>query len=643
MCGIAGIYNPEGLFIDKHIIGRMSWSIRHRGPDAEGYHFDSHAHMASRRLSIIDLNQGAQPIYSRDKKHVIVYNGEIYNYREVKKKLLKKGFHFTTDTDTEVILAAFLAWGEDSLSFLRGMFAFCIWNYETRELFLARDRLGIKPLYYALQKDGTFIFASEVKALLLYPGIKRELYPKAINNLLTFGFNTAPFTFFNGIKQVLPGHFLNVSKKGLVETEYWDIDLDSHEIKDPPEEIAIRLREEISRSVKSRLIADVPIAAYLSGGIDSSIITGMYSGFANKIKTISINFDHAGYDESEYSREVSRAFKTEHVEFKCEIEDDRINDLVYYMEDPLLTLLNLPLFLLSEKASQNGFKVVLSGDGADEIFGGYDYFRLLKVMRFIRNDESAFRKNLLRRIFPKLKNFISTEIQYLFLKGYSDMYPALPYKYMEFPFKYEMYSGEYLSMLSKLDFDSPFFFDLEKISRRSFIDQALYIEIKMRLLNLTLPLADKMSMANSVELRTPFLDHDLVNFAFRIPDKYKIRGLNEKYILKKSMQGFLPERICKRKKQPLQPPGRWFINAHYDLIRDYLSDAAVRSKGYFNPDFIQNALCKYNNEMKIDYSGVVIVAFFIHLWDEIFLRNKVGLYSEPEPADFQEMLGGLVP
>jgi asparagine synthase (glutamine-hydrolysing) len=621
MCGIAGIFSLKGLSMDGDVIKKMSHTLVHRGPDDEGYHLDAHAHLAARRLSIIDLAGGTQPIQNRDGTLTIVYNGEVYNFREIRDELVQKGVPFATQTDTEVILHAYAQWGEDCLGRLRGMFAFCIWDSDKRELFLARDRMGIKPLYHSTLPDGTFLFASEIKALLAYPGIEKSMYSRAIDNLLTYSFNTAPHTFFKGIYQVLPAHYMKVSPRGAEEHEYWDIDLDSPPLRGDERDLGRRVRHELEKSVRYSLVADVPVAAYLSGGIDSSAVVGMYSEMSDqKVRTVSITFDGADYDEAEYSRKVSTYFDTENIEFKCRIQPEHVANLIYYLEDPLATLLNLPLFLLSSKVKESGYKVVLSGDGADEILGGYDYFKTLKAMDFIGRQETTFRKNILRRIFPGLRNFVQAEVQHMFFTDYPSPHPALPYRFLLFPMKGQLYSADYKDVLSGLAPEAPFFFDTERISHRTLMDQALYMETKMRLLNLTLPLADKMSMANSVELRPPFLDHDLVNLMFRIPDRYKMRALQEKYILKRSMRGFLPEVICERRKQPLQPPGRWFIDSAHDMVSDYLSEPVTRDKGYFEPGFIQNALQNYRNNGNMDYSGVVTVAFFIHLWDEIFLR-----------------------
>ena len=630
MCGIAGIYNRSRLNPDRDIIKRMSASITHRGPDSEGFHFDSHAHLACRRLSIIDLELGTQPIYNRDRSLCIVFNGEIYNYLELQKELSGMGYEFKTGTDTEVVLAAYSFWRHECLSRLKGMFAICIWDSFRRELFLVRDRFGIKPLYISELPDGTLLFASEIKALLQHPEVKRRIYPKAIDNLLTYGFNIAPHTFFDEIKQLLPGHFLKVTPEDLAIRQYWDIDLESPLIDADEETISHMLREKLSGSVQDALMSDVPVAAYLSGGIDSSAVTGLYQNLSSeKIKTITIAFDDAGYDESEYSKVVSDRFKTENIEFKCSIEKEDISNLIFHLENPLMSLLNLPLFLLSAKAKEHGIKVVLSGDGADEVLGGYNYFKLLKSMAFIKGSETGCRKNILRKIYPHLNSSEEAEAQFVYLNNLRDRFPfshpASPYQFSELQLKSQLYSQDFMDTIENSPMDSPLFFDPEKYSHRPRVDQAVYMEIKMRLLNLTLPLSDKMSMANSVEVRPLFLDHDFVDFTFRIPHHLKIQGLNEKYILKKSMETLLPSQVCRRNKQPLQPPQKWFIEAAGELLRDCLSEAKIRKAGYFNPFFINYILSEYDRESKIDFSGIIIVVFFIQLWHDIFLEQKVSV------------------
>lgn len=612
-----------GVGGDEAVIKAMAASIAHRGPDEEGFHIDPHIHLASRRLSIIDLEAGAQPVYDTTGTVCIVFNGEIYNYRSIRAELISRGYVFRTETDTEVIANAYSEWGECFLDRLNGMFAIGIWDTRKRELFLARDRFGIKPLYYSELPDGTFIFASEIKAILCCPGVRKEMHRNAVDNLLTYGFNVAPYTFFEGIFQVLPGHFMRISPHGKNCVRYWDIDLDEPLLNGSMEDIAQELQGRLTEAVRLGVVSDVPVATYLSGGIDSSSITGIYSRLCpRKIKTLTITFDNAGYDEREYSKRVSEFFDTEYIEFPCSIGPDEIVDLLYHLENPIVSLLNLPFFLLSKKAREIGVKVVLTGDGADEIFGGYDYFKVLKAMHFIDRRESDFRKTALRRIYANLPPAYNLDSLYCMLKVAADrfplVHPATPYKYQGFQFKHRLYSPGFMRAMKRDGPDPPFYFDTERIAERSFLDQALYIEAKLRLLNLTLPLADKMSMANSVEARPLFLDHELVEFLFRIPPHMKMLGLSEKYILKRGMRGIVPDEICRRKKQPFQPPAGWFIDAAGGLLRDCLSPSKIDKVGCFNRELVSSMLAEHDRRGRTDYSDLIVTVFFVQLWHDLF-------------------------
>jgi asparagine synthase (glutamine-hydrolysing) len=364
------------------------------------------------------------------------------------------------------------------------------------------------------------------------------------------------------------------------------------------------------------------VASYLSGGIDSSSVTGLYAHLSNApVHTLSIAFQDAGYDERHFARMVSSSFGTTHHEFLCSIEEQEIEKLVWHLEAPLVTLLNLPLYLLSKQIRDMGFKVVLSGDGADEILGGYDYFKLVKLMDFIGRNENIGRANLLRRVFPGLASPQQAWMHYAALKGYPAAHPALPYRFQAFQLKGRLMSDAFvdrlLPVIGARDNELP-----SVPGSRSLMDQALYLESRMRLPNLTLALADTMSMANSVELRSPFMDHRLVEYVFSLPAHLKMRGLNEKSLLKKSFQSFLPPDICRRRKQPLAPPSKWFVRKFRGFIGDVLSAATVRDKGYFRPEFTDHMLGEFDADSPMDYSGVIIVALFVHLFDDLFLSSK---------------------
>ena len=622
MCGIAGFFNPDGIDPDKNTIRAMAEALAHRGPDHQGLSQDGHCALASRRLAIIDLDGGNQPVVHEPSGMVLVFNGEIYNYKQLRVELASLGHAFRSRSDSEVLLAAYVQWGAKCLDRLAGMYAFAVWDPASRNLFLARDRMGKKPLFYTVLPDGTLVFASEIKSVLHYPGIDRAMDVLAMDRLLDYGFNLAPGTFLEGIRQVPPASFLRAGAGGRHVEAYWDIPMEAPARDLSEGEAAEGLRHHLLEAVRARLVADVPVASYLSGGIDSSSVTGLYAHLANApVHTLSITFEDAGYDERHFARLVSGTFGTTHHEFLCSIEEKEIENLVWHLETPLVTLLNLPLYLLSRQIRDMGFKVVLSGDGADEILGGYDYFKLLKLMDFIGRKETLARANLLRRIFPGLDSPQQAWMQYVALKGFPTPHPALPYRFQAFQMKAQLLSDAFIErLLPRLGEREG---ELPTVpGSRSLLDQSLYLESRMRLPNLTLPLADTMSMANSVELRSPFMDHRLVEYVFSLPGRFKMRGLNEKHLLKRSFRTFLPPAICQRRKQPLAPPSKWFVRMFRERIGDCLSAGTVRDKGYFRPEFTEHMLREFDADSPVDYSGVLIVAFFVHLFDDLFLCPK---------------------
>lgn len=622
MCGIAGFFNPDGIGPDSPVLASMAGALAHRGPDHQGLYQDHCCALASRRLSIIDLAGGNQPVVHKPSGMVLVFNGEIYNYQPLRAELASLGHAFSTHSDSEVLLAAYMRWGDKCLRRLIGMFAFAVWNPRDRTLFLARDRMGKKPLFYTILPDRTLIFASEIKSIFQFPGIPRSMNVLAMDRLLDYGFNLAPDTFLRGIRQLPPASLMHADLRGQREETYWDIPMERPVSPVSEDDAAEGLRHHLVEAVRDRLVADVPVASYLSGGIDSSSVTGLYSHLSNApVHTLSIAFEDAGYDERHFARLVSSSFGTTHHEFLCSIEEEEIEKLIWHLETPLVTLLNLPLYLLSRQIRDMGFKVVLSGDGADEILGGYDYFKLMKLMTFIGRNESEGRANLLRRVFPGLSSPQQAMLQYQVLKGYPVTHPALPYRFQAFQLKNQLLSDSFLERLAPKAAQREG--ELPVIpGNRSLMDQALYLETKMRLPNLTLTLADTMSMANSVELRSPFMDHRLVEYVFSLPSRYKMRGLNEKHLLKKSFRNFLPPAICQRRKQPLAPPGKWFVRKFRGLIGDALSAKSVRDKGYFRPEFTDHMLREFDGDSPMDYSGVLIVAYFVHLFDDLFLSSK---------------------
>lgn len=601
--------------IDPALISSMAQTLVHRGPDFSHTFQSSHCTLAVK---------GFGPKPGAGLEHAsglaLAFDGKLYNASALRTELLSLGHHFCSTADEEVVQNAYLAWGNTCWIRLEGMFAAALWDPGQQAIILARDRLGKKPLVYAILPDKTLIFASEIKALLAHPDLTPRLNPVALDRLFDFGFNLAPSTFLDNVQQIMPGTFFKFGQKGSSSSSYWTLDFNRPVLNISADEAAIEFGRLLTAAVQSRSMADGPVATYLSGGIDSSSVTALYARLADHpVQSLSITFEDADYDERHFARLVAAHCGTVHHEFLCSITPEEVTDLIWHLETPLVTLLNLPLYLLSKQVRSMGFSVVLSGDGADELLGGYNYFKLVKLMHFIGRREGLGRAHLLRHMYPNLTP-AQAWMQYLRLKAYPQLHPALPYRFQAFQLKGELLSDAFLEQLvPRLDERGT---DIPTIpGSRPLLDQALHLETLLRLPNLTLPLADTMSMANSVELRSPFLDQHVVDFLFRVPPQYKMRGLCEKYLLKRTARTFLPPEIWQRRKQPLAPPGQWFVKKFRPMIGDLLSAKTTRAKGYFRPEYLDQMLRAFDAGSPVDYSGVLIVVFFIHLWDDLFLSR----------------------
>lgn len=619
MSGIAGMFHAQGIPDVSSICQAMGQSLAHRGSKHQSLYQDDFAALIWKPETLHTTTPGTTPLVHPQTGHVLVFDGCIYNASLLASELLMHGQVLGTGSDPEIVLAAYLKWGTACLAQLTGMFAFALWEPDTRTLFLARDRMGQKPLVYTWLPDGTFIFASEIKALLCHPQVTARMHAIALDRLLDYGFNLAPDTFIQGVQQVIPATYARIDGHGMHTASYWSLDLDQPVQNLSRSDAAWELSARLGSAVRRCLHSDAPLLAYLSGGIDSSSVTARYAQITgDPVHTLSITFAEAGYDESHYARQVAKAIGSLHHEFQCAIAEDEITKLIWHLETPLVTLLHLPLYLLSRQARDLGFSAVLSGDGADEILGGYDYFKLIKLMPFIARQESPVRANLLRRIYPNL-TAEQAWTQYQIFTTYPCPHPALPYRFQAFQLKNQLLSDALLEQLAACQHQRHA--DLPQVpAHRPLLDQALFLETKMRLPNLTLPLGDTMSMANSVQLHAPFLDHTLIEYLFSLPAHYKMQGLNEKFLLKRSSRAILPPQICARRKQPLSPPGAWFVRT-CTLIGDTLAPDTTRAKGYFRPECLEFMLREFDSGSRMDYSGVLIVAFFIHLWDSVFLQR----------------------
>jgi asparagine synthase (glutamine-hydrolysing) len=627
MCGICGKLDIKGK-VERSLIEKMCEVITHRGPDDQGIYVDTSIGLGNRRLAIIDLSSaGHMPMSTPSGNLWITYNGEIYNFKEIRQQLQDCGYSFHSNTDTEVALYAYHKWGPDCLHRFNGMFALAIWDVEKKLVFLARDRLGIKPLYYYY--DGTrIIFASEIKAILQDSSVSRELSREGIINYFTFGHSIAPRTIFKNIYKLLPGHYLTCQPTGgaaleMTITQYWAPPLPQG-FKDEGEQYYIEeIRRLLGKSVKSRLISDVPLGVFLSGGIDSSIVTGLMSNAgSSKVKTFSIGFNIGDtyYNELEDARLVARHFGTEHRELLLNDSDliKILPDLIYHYDEPFGDSASFPTYLLSKFTREN-VTVALSGEGGDEIFGGY---RRYVVENFLARHPvmvGLLDNDVLRRIsnaLPGLRRLKKT-LAALDIKDGAERYASW----------LSVFDAEMRNGLFNRDFitGEPGFDPLE-IYHRLYIQNGtetagslLYIDQQTWLPDTYLEKADKASMANSLEVRVPFLDHELVEFAARIPVKYKIRGFATKCILKKAFASQLPAAILRKRKHGFTPPiDPWFRGKLKDQIKEVILDPRSRSRGLFNHDYIEKLYC-WHTQGRASYHRPLWLLVVFELWCQKYL------------------------
>ena len=544
MCGIAGVLGSEGVKPDPAVLDRMIRMIRHRGPDDCGVHIDGNVGLGHARLSIIDLACGQQPMHNEDRSLTITFNGEIFNYLELREELLRKGHRFATQSDTEVILHSYEEKGEDCVQDFNGQWAFAIWDAKKRRMFLSRDRLGVRPLFYTTLQ-GTFLFASEIKSLLTYPGVQREIDIRGLDQIFTFWLTLPPRTIFRGISEMPPGHSMIVQDGGIQARPYWTPDYpllpdafsgDSRSA----EEHARDLLDLLVDATRIRLRADVPVGAYLSGGLDSSLITALICRFTDTpLKTFSVSFEDPDFDESSYQKEVTRFLGTEHQEVRCTYDDigQVFPHVIWHAEKPILRAAPAPLYILSRLVRENGYKVVLTGEGSDELLGGYDIFKEAKIRRFWgAHPDSAWRPLLLKRLYPYLPNLQTQSPAYL--KAFFHVKPEeLSHPFFSHLPRWEMTSGlkiffsddvkdrlraenRYQELLGLLP---------EHYTRWNSFCQAQYLESAYLLPGYILSSqGDRVAMAHAVEGRYPFLDYRVAELAARIPPRLQDEGIERK-------------------------------------------------------------------------------------------------------------------
>ncbi len=609
MCGIAGIYSSEKTSANREdLLTRMLARIQYRGPDESGIYTNSHIALGSVRLSIIDIRSGQQPLSTPDGKYWIVFNGEIFNYIELKTDLTRLGYTFRTESDTEVLLLSYLEYGTGCLNRLNGQFVFAIWNNEKKELFMARDRVGIRPLFYTVA-NRSFIFGSEIKTLFEHPDVGAEIDPVSLTQVFTYWSTITPRTIFKGIFELSPGHYLKISDRGTVIKPFWSltypVDRDGY-FKGSIDEAAEELEKLLTDSVRIRLRADVQVAAYLSGGLDSSATTALIKKVAPEtLQTFSIGFQDTEFDETSYQQEVSEYLGTRHTAFTCTHQDigNFFPDVVWHSEIPILRTAPVPMYCLSKKVRENRIKVVITGEGADEMLAGYDIFKEGIIREFwSRDPDSKYRPLLLQKLYPYLAQFQGRNKNMLkFFYGYQLQDTASPFYSHILRWKNTSGIHNFFSKDMKAAMNgSDLYEEARKLLPAGFdrydrLGKAQWLETVIFMSSYLLSSqGDRVSMANSVEGRYPFLDYRIIEFAAKLPSDYKMHGLNEKFILKRMMKNRLPESVLKRPKQAYRAPiSRSFLSSPArDYVFDLLSEKDIDKTGIFNYPVVDRLLKK---------------------------------------------------
>ncbi|MDP1948346.1 MAG: asparagine synthase (glutamine-hydrolyzing) [Nitrospirota bacterium] len=609
MCGIAGIVKRPSVAVEKPLLQRMIGMVNHRGPDAVGFHLSGSVGLAHARLSIIDVGGGHQPMHNEDKTVWITFNGEIFNYVELREDLIKKGHRFQTQSDTEVIVHLYEEKGEECVHDLNGQWAFAIWDSRRERLFLSRDRLGVRPLFYAQTPEG-FVFGSEIKSLLVVPSVPRAIDRQALDELFTFWVTLPPRTIFEGVSELPPGHSIILEHGDLQVKPYWTLDYNPSKGLMQEEEAREGLLELLLDAVRIRLRADVPVGAYLSGGLDSTVIAALVKKLGTThLKTFSIAFEDKEFDESSFQNEASQFLGTDHQGVICSSQDigRAFPEVIWHTEKPVLRTAPAPLFLLSKLVREQGYKVVLTGEGSDEILGGYDIFKEAKIRRFwAKYPDSKFRPVLLRRLYPYMKNIQSQSDAYL------RAFFHVRKEDVESPFFSHLPRWDMTSKLkvfySKATADSLKSCDAmqtiegllpSRYGQWDHFSQSQYLEAAHLLPGYILSSqGDRMAMAHSIEGRFPFLDYRVVEFASRLSPQLKMKVLNEKYLLKAAIGDMIPRSIRNRHKQPYRAPDSQSFLAGgkagklFEYVEELLAPRAIQEGGMFDAGAVGKLLEK---------------------------------------------------
>jgi asparagine synthase (glutamine-hydrolysing) len=634
MCGIVGIWDSRGTrAIDRNVLLRMNESQHHRGPDETGTHLSPGVGLGHKRLSIIDLATGQQPLYNEDRSVVVVYNGEIYNYAELIPELTALGHVFRTRSDTEVIVHAWEAWGEACVDRFRGMFAFALWDEGRQTLFLARDRLGVKPLFYAQLPDGMVLFGSELKSLLAHGGLKREIDPRSVEDYFAFGYVPEPRTIFTSALKLAPGHTLCLRRGQAAPAprRYWDVRFtgaNTISAEDAQEELVARLKE----SVRLRMIAEVPLGAFLSGGVDSSAVVAMMAGqSAEPVNTCSISFDDAAFDETRFAQEVADRYRTRHFVDRVATDDfDLIDTLATLYDEPYADSSAIPTYRVCQLARRH-VTVALSGDGGDESFGGYRRYRLhLAEERMRAALPLGVRQPLfgmLGTLYPKADwapRFLRAKTTFQSLARDSIEAYFHTVSIFRDDMRRSLFSPAFSKRLAGYRAADVFHEHAGRADTEDPLALIQYLDMQTYLVGDINTKVDRASMAHALEVREPLMDHQLVEWLASLRSGVKIKGGESKWLLKKSMEPHLPDSIMYRPKMGFAVPlSRWFRGPLRERVRQALLGGDLARTGFFNRSYLEHLVNAHESGRR-DYSAPL----WTLLMFEAFLR-KVGADAPP--------------
>jgi asparagine synthase (glutamine-hydrolysing) len=637
MCGIAGFVdywdrNGGDSFERGRLLKGMCDVIRHRGPDDDGFLLKTGVALGMRRLAIIDLAGGAQPISGEDGSVTIVFNGEIYSFHELRSELEKRGHTFKTNSDTEAIVHAYEEYGPSCANHLRGMFALAIWDDKKRELYIARDRVGKKPLYYTLTPGQTLVFGSEIKSILEHPDVKREINLEALDAYFTLGYVPDPLSIFKNIYKLPPGHHLTFSSGRVAIQQYWDFNFEPAESR-RPEDYLEELRALLNESVRLRLISDVPLGAFLSGGIDSSTIVALMAQHMNQpVKTFSIGFHEDSYNELKYARLTAKKLGTDHHEFFVTPQIcDVIDDLVWHFDEPFADPSAIPTFMVS-KLARDHVTVALSGDGGDELFAGYTHYVVQESRRALSAAlPKALREGVMRPLSYRLphgawgRNYLHN----ISLDPIDRYLDSLSY-FTELG-KESLYTSDFQKALhTKGQVARSFREYASRVKTNEPLDQLLYIDGKTYLPGDILTKVDRMSMATSLEVRVPLLDHKLIDFVTKVPASLKLAGTETKHLLKLVARDLIPAEILDRPKQGFGIPLEQWINHQLrDQIRDTLREPRTRQRGYVNSNYVDLILDEHHKGRR-DHSFALWGLLILELWHRRYIDHSPRMSESDE-------------